>query len=121
MRVRVATTLSLTAVTGLALPACSAETTKAKTSTASPARAGEPADSDQRAAPLRWRQPYWRIACRTRATSQRLLAQAGASLPARHRHRRRVPRPEQAGRRRGDRRLARLPPLSEGHLHLHRW
>ncbi|QNE74504.1 hypothetical protein [Streptomyces finlayi] len=52
MRVRVATALSLTAITVLALPACSAETTKAEPSTASSARTGKPADTGQSTAPL---------------------------------------------------------------------
>ncbi|MFJ4918481.1 hypothetical protein [Streptomyces sp. NPDC088725] len=52
MRVRVATALSLTAVTVLALPACSTDTTGTKTGTASSVHAGKSARADQNAAPL---------------------------------------------------------------------
>ncbi|MCP3822667.1 hypothetical protein NLX86_32660 [Streptomyces sp. A3M-1-3] len=52
MRVRVATALSLTAVTVLALPACSTDTTEAKPSATSSAGAGNPANADQRDSPL---------------------------------------------------------------------
>ncbi|MCZ4103414.1 hypothetical protein [Streptomyces sp. H39-C1] len=52
MRVCVATALCLTAVSVLALPACSAETTKANGSPASSSRAGKPASADQDAAPM---------------------------------------------------------------------
>ncbi|MFD5111747.1 hypothetical protein ACFWNG_05435 [Streptomyces sp. NPDC058391] len=53
MRVRVATTaLGLTAVTVLALPACSTDTTEAKPATASSARTGKPAEAGQNDAPL---------------------------------------------------------------------
>ncbi len=53
MRVRVATTaVSLTAVTLLAVPACSTDTTGAKPDTVSSARAGKPAGAAQNAAPL---------------------------------------------------------------------
>ena len=52
MRVRLATALSLAAVTALTLPACSTDTTGAKTDTGSSARAGKSAGADQSAAPL---------------------------------------------------------------------
>ncbi|MFE7122018.1 hypothetical protein ACFU99_41955 [Streptomyces sp. NPDC057654] len=53
MRVRVTTAaLSLTAITALALPACSAHTTGSTADTASSARAGKPADTAPNAAPL---------------------------------------------------------------------
>ncbi|WP_326812354.1 hypothetical protein OIE62_07300 [Streptomyces scopuliridis] len=53
MRVRVATTaVALTAVTLLAVPACSTDTTRAKPDTVSSARVGKPAGVGQNAAPL---------------------------------------------------------------------
>ncbi|WP_328865105.1 hypothetical protein [Streptomyces sp. NBC_00304] len=52
MRVRVAIALTAVTVTVLALPACSAETAKARPSTVSSARAGKPADTGQDGAPL---------------------------------------------------------------------
>ncbi|MER5215422.1 hypothetical protein ABT063_33980 [Streptomyces sp. NPDC002838] len=52
MRVRVATALGLTAVTALALPACSTDSGEAKPTTSSAARAGTPANSERQTAPL---------------------------------------------------------------------
>ncbi|MEN8654376.1 hypothetical protein ABCR94_28210 [Streptomyces sp. 21So2-11] len=52
MRVRVATALSLTAITVLSLPACSAENTGTKNDTAASAHAGKPAGADRHATPL---------------------------------------------------------------------
>ncbi|MFD0224411.1 hypothetical protein ACWGPD_15330 [Streptomyces hirsutus] len=52
MRVRVATALGLTAITVLALPACSTETTEAKPASTSSPRSGKPATADQNDAPL---------------------------------------------------------------------
>ncbi|WP_406723979.1 hypothetical protein WJ438_04000 [Streptomyces sp. GD-15H] len=52
MRVRVATALGLTAVTVLTLPACSTDTTEAKSASPSSTRSGKPATADQNDAPL---------------------------------------------------------------------
>ncbi|MEU9245725.1 hypothetical protein [Streptomyces sp. NPDC048385] len=52
MRVRVATALGLTAVTVLALPACSTDSSEAKPGTSSAAYAGTPANGEQQTAPL---------------------------------------------------------------------
>ncbi len=52
MRVRVATALGLTAITALALPACSTDTSEAKSSSASSTRSGKPATAGQNDAPL---------------------------------------------------------------------
>ncbi|NGO46196.1 hypothetical protein [Streptomyces ureilyticus] len=52
MRVRVATALSLTAVTVLALPACSTDSSEAKPAASSAARTGTPANGERQTAPL---------------------------------------------------------------------
>ncbi|MGW7423576.1 hypothetical protein ACWGJB_26655 [Streptomyces sp. NPDC054813] len=52
MRVRVATALGLTAVTVLALPACSTDADEAKPATSSAVRASTPANGERQAAPL---------------------------------------------------------------------
>ncbi|MFE3645936.1 hypothetical protein ACFXOM_34025 [Streptomyces sp. NPDC059169] len=52
MRVRVATALGITAVTLLALPACSTDFSDAKPASSSAARAGNPASAGQKETPL---------------------------------------------------------------------